>query len=660
MVGYAVSGFVDGFFKGREFKNAQEDRKLDRERQKRLDAMDEEMHNLRLREFGLREQEFGLRRRSADAEFSEYERGLARRAQEEEFHRRLAETMPLGVPGAAQPGIDPGAFPIGQPQGQPAIVAPVAPARPAAPATPRLGFGAMPATVAPQAAVDLPPEGLPITNVQPVQGTLPADAANNMPPLLVQNEDGSLTATRSPRNADEKAALVAAARSGALSMPREKIVDQMRVDAQAVPGGLGVKIRQPTEVNPNSSGFVQDLQGIARQGSIDGSVSKIGSSITSGRDGGLASSGAARTLSSIADYFTKTPEAAQATAAQREARAQAADWYRSTQARELFTSNPELLEIAASDPANFYQQVQSGRLGAGASAQPNAPATIAPARVGDAPPAVKAAESAAATSPAPAASANATKQAVGQVALSFGLKPGEKITERQAQSAADAALEWYNETAVPEMMRYYVSTGQLDKAQAYAEIMESRAGQNAMRLRAAAAFKAVNGDIDGWGRDILESFKSYGYVDPTYDIDEEATGMIRDSAGNFAGARLVFKDRRTGDTVEKLFQSENELFNYGLLMTDPATMVETMMSNANKPEAQSAITDKDIMESAVKIFEAGMGQITMDQAIAQAAAAAQSARGAMTGGLGTLGASQAIPVDPRISGVGDTGFYRAP
>ena len=46
MSGYAVSGFVDGFFKGRDWRDGKEDRKLDRERQKKLDEMGAERHDI--------------------------------------------------------------------------------------------------------------------------------------------------------------------------------------------------------------------------------------------------------------------------------------------------------------------------------------------------------------------------------------------------------------------------------------------------------------------------------------------------------------------------------------------------------------------------------------------------------------------------------------
>ncbi|WPZ30767.1 hypothetical protein T8A63_07330 [Sulfitobacter sp. OXR-159] len=133
-----VSGFVDGYFKGRDWRDEKEDRELDRARQERLDALNEEKHGAQMAEY---EQMSGLRNsREARAsathgnQMDEYEYAAAKRAekdareaQEREFLRGQAEMLEqareLGAvppnPAAAQggravnPRVDPRSYPLG-------------------------------------------------------------------------------------------------------------------------------------------------------------------------------------------------------------------------------------------------------------------------------------------------------------------------------------------------------------------------------------------------------------------------------------------------------------------------------------------------------------------------------------------------------------------
>ena len=94
MSGVAISSFVDGFFRGRDWRNSQEDRKDNKKRQQRMD-------DLREREFGLREDDFNMRRERFDAEMAEYERDRTRRNEEQEFFKSLGSE--LGAVRSGQP-----------------------------------------------------------------------------------------------------------------------------------------------------------------------------------------------------------------------------------------------------------------------------------------------------------------------------------------------------------------------------------------------------------------------------------------------------------------------------------------------------------------------------------------------------------------------------
>jgi hypothetical protein len=625
MVGYAVSSFVDGFFKGRDWRDAKEQRKKDEERQTRLDKMNEDLHGLRLREFGLREEEFGLRREDVMRQRAEQDRLREMQAADDAFRSRVMSTAP-GAIGAIPSQRDMGVISIGE---GPQLSLGVSTGAP----TVQGGGGSD--AVRGGAGNDVFSR---ITNVQPVQGAYERTASVSPGPTFERygrevgnaspSDQAAAARIRNEVAADQYTPPAAPIRPGAgragfpsvRTYTPEQLAAMEAAQPAVVPPDAGV-LPPPVVAAPQGDPLAETRAAIRGQvaealqpyqpdydrrffqpGGLVGDVREIGNRVGPAAFGALydTAATAANTVNSVI--------------------------------------NPAVNYATGSELPPVEMAPRPER-----SARSSGPAFETKGR-GTAPAPVAAAEQTAATSPAAQASTEATKQGVALTFGDLGLKPGDRYTGKQVQAASKSAADWYYETAAPQFLEYYVSTGQMDKAQAFAEILESRAGKKAMELRAGAAFKAINGDIDGYASDILEAYKAYGFVDPTFDIDEEATSIIRDESGGFAGAKLVFKDRKTGNTMEKLFETEADLIDYGMVTTDPATLVETM--SAQRPEPKGVMTQKDVLEAAINLVGKTPG-MTLEQGIAEISKG--------LGSLGTVGVSQGI--DPRITGAGNDGLY---
>ena len=102
-------------------------------------------------------------------------------------------------------------------------------------------------------------------------------------------------------------------------------------------------------VNPESSVFQQSVQRGMRRGDIDAARMNIASQ--------LSLSGGAfgpRVIGGIADYFTQTPQQAEANNLERIQKGEAANWYRSKEAEKLFQNDPLALQEAKRDPMAFW------------------------------------------------------------------------------------------------------------------------------------------------------------------------------------------------------------------------------------------------------------------------------------------------------------------
>ncbi|MEO9629575.1 MAG: hypothetical protein ABJG14_03955, partial [Sulfitobacter sp.] len=83
----AVTGFVDGYFKGRDWRDGKEDRRLDRERQERLDKLAKEKHGALMDQYaqmaGLRDSREARAAATHENQMSEYEYAAAKRAEKD-------------------------------------------------------------------------------------------------------------------------------------------------------------------------------------------------------------------------------------------------------------------------------------------------------------------------------------------------------------------------------------------------------------------------------------------------------------------------------------------------------------------------------------------------------------------------------------------------
>lgn len=599
MSGYAVSGFVDGFFKGRDWRDSKEDRKLNRERQGRLDKITDEQHGANMRVY--------------DRDEAKYQKQLARDKEADAFFKSLnlgaydeaaVEQAPIEVP--PNTATDPSM-------------------RPASTTTST--------TSQPQQ----PSRGVHPSEMMPAQVQQPAQAGGvtggggasggwGQQPAMQPAQGEGLGVRPMPRPEQQPmvpAQMPVQAGGGASGAWGAAPVD-------AAPAAVAPTVPQPIrEVDPASSGLSQDIQTALRSGDIGAAVQKIGDSLALGKDGGAASSPVARGWGAVRDYVVETPEVAAKNSADRNKRAGAASWYRSSEAKDFFSQNPGAVTEAANDPVGFVERLATQQTGQQPAPQGAAPAAPAPTDRVPAP--VAAVEEAAASTPVPQAVAQESVKVAAETAQELGLKPGQNLTKKQVDSASQAYVDRYYDTIVPKMIDFYIKRGDMQSAQSYVEIVESRQGKSAMRDVGRATFSVVNGDYDSAADSMIKAFKTLGYVDDAMEVDYDQTGIVKDEAGNAVGGKVVFTDKKTGNTFEKTFASPEEFIQYGHLMTSP----EAVMEMLKKPPAEEkgAITKKDVLDAATKLVESTPG-LSLTDARKQVVEGVGGA-----GGLGGLGQS---------------------
>jgi len=103
-----------------------------------------------------------------------------------------------------------------------------------------------------------------------------------------------------------------------------------------------------TQLNPQDSAFVQDIQKLFANGDFQALFNKLGDKAALGYGDTLAGS----PLGRLYGYLTDNPEEAKA----RSKSVEAAKWYRTAEARKYFQQNPDQLTEAAIDPTGWYNR----------------------------------------------------------------------------------------------------------------------------------------------------------------------------------------------------------------------------------------------------------------------------------------------------------------
>lgn len=659
---YGIAGFVDGFMGGVDKAHQWKDRKRDQKRQDKLDAMDEEMHKRRLELLDL--DIAGRKKAAADQAFFEstYQGAVDATNASMEGGRGLEGTTgPAGAPSdvtattpGATSGLPPpsGILPMGVPQGPesrpnvappgmpspeelmrryggvsaPGVVnAPTVAAGPAGGPVPAPGPAAGPAA-APQAPVPL--AAGPTT---PAGGPVPAERTAGG---LIRLPDGT-TIAPAPRGiiADE---LAAAGRDTGVRYlppaaglrPEEVARERARLEAAKVSAPADDSGRAAMEAANKKAEdqAVQDFidlpktQKAAAAAERDKEIARL-NAVAEG-DG------------PIPLQWRKEADAARKPLLDQKMQDMA-------EASAMESRSPRAKSLTGPYIGNAKEKYGAPVPG---TVPGSVPAPAAPAPTGkapaSAPPVVK---EMADTAVAAMQATNTPAMEAASAAAGRGLPEdtsGKPPTEAKRKQFASDFMDHYREVGAPMVYEALISKGQFDKAEAFRAFLDKDATKAGMENWARAAFAASVGDMDTFASEIMDAYDRLDYFPDGTTIVREESGFTKDQQGNITGAKLTFKDAKTGNTWDQVFTDPNDMVRMGITLLAPEEAFEYYFEEqqaaseaarglqTKQAEAEAAATketEKRIDEVAKIIYESSAGldgkpTITYGQAREQAKA----------------------------------------
>lgn len=633
---YGISAFVDGLFKGREYRQAQEDKKYDRARQERMDEIEFAKEKRAVEAHGLSMQYDRLLTDKAGLEL-----GAMRRDEENQAaYAKIAADFDGGAtaaPGAMAPSpaasvpVPPsgmGAVTVGTSDKQPAPIAQPAQTPGAAAAQgvasnlgldltmadaqrPRpvqipQGLGAVPAAQ-PQAATQ---QGQTMAAAQALPD--PRARYDELTARIAEFERIAMPKTwREPSPQSSKAVQAATAQLPALYAERDKLEETL-------------KAKRMDENGPNYN---------HQWGQPGGAFSDIGEAVTRG---GLA-------LNSVNDAIMEAPAYAAGTVAN------AVNRITNPWTSYIAGVEAPLNEMGALGPDAAPAQAPASAAPAPApapaptSGAPRAP-DPAPAAQGlgatpalgprkDALPAMKQEAQAVANTAGPAA-AVAVAAAQNVTGQPLGAPGARNISPAQYERASKDALGQINqimELQVAEM----VKRGDIERALETQNFLETAKAKQATKKWAAMTVAATVGDIDVFADNFVDLYNDLDLIADGTTIVRDKSSFSRDSEGSVNGATLVFKDEASGNTWEMVIDSAEELQVLAIAATSPEKMAEYHAERVSAAQegARGAAKErrKEVTDVANTIFKTKnegaldvTQQITYDEAMRQAQEAIES------------------------------------
>lgn len=192
-----------------------------------------------------------------------------------------------------------------------------------------------------------------------------------------------------------------------------------------------------------------------------------------------------------------------------------------------------------------------------------------------------------------------------------------KATKAQRDRAAKSFLDHYAETAVPKIVEYYATQGNIEKAQAFETWAKSREAQGQLEAWSKAVHAASIGDDDAFIDHMVDTYNAF---DDGYTVDREGSGFTRDKDGNITGGQLTFVNSKTGEKFVKTYEDQADIISESIYALSPEQVFEKLWSQvaqASEIAAEQRKFEREIIKERVKSGLKGPGNAVKDIAAAK-------------------------------------------
>jgi len=154
--------------------------------------------------------------------------------------------------------------------------------------------------------------------------------------------------------------------------------------------------------------------------------------------------------------------------------------------------------------------------------------------------------------------------------------PGtKKVNPADEERASKNFMDHYVKNAIPKVVDYYLSQGNIEKAEAFQTWADSRKVKGQMKSWSKAIWAITNGDEQ---RFIDHMSDTYNAIDDGLSIDREKTKFIHDDQGNIIGGQLAVVNDETGEVTIQEFDDQQDVVEMAIYSLAPEQTFEYLFS----------------------------------------------------------------------------------
>lgn len=171
---------------------------------------------------------------------------------------------------------------------------------------------------------------------------------------------------------------------------------------------------------------------------------------------------------------------------------------------------------------------------------------------------------------------------------------GADAASANTDGKVDNVMNYYMQNTAPKLQQYWLSQGDVDKANAFGKWIQDSNVQQGMKYGASMIRAAQAGDPDAVMDNMVKLYNQPGYFEDGMSAVKAETR--RDKDGNAAGWDITLKDNKTGKETTHSFNSMDDIYKTAMQFGNPQSVFEygiDQMKAGQKVAAETAKEGRD-------------------------------------------------------------------
>lgn len=171
---------------------------------------------------------------------------------------------------------------------------------------------------------------------------------------------------------------------------------------------------------------------------------------------------------------------------------------------------------------------------------------------------------------------------------------GADEARAKTDGAIDNVMNYYMQNTAPKLQQYWLSQGDMDKANAFGKWIQDTNVQQGMKYGAGMIRAAQMGDPDAVMDNMVKLYNQPGYFEDGLSAVKAETR--RDKDGNATGWDITLRDNKTGKESTHSFNSMDDIYKTAMQFGDPKNVFEYGMQElqaGRKAQLETAKENRD-------------------------------------------------------------------